>query len=208
MNSDDSSAAYKRFLDSMRITADQWRDGMGFDIDSLAAVSASDKDSLARLLAARLEEHGDWREMEALAAIGTPAAKHALRQALNSSNLETRLQAAKHLLEIGEPVDLEGIIIAALRGTGLSNGLSQAIDIAEQHPSPGLQQALLDLALNGTEEQRIHCAALALYHGGKADEAFDWNHRPFFLRFGDDDRRVQIEAYRELCARLGVAPQI
>jgi HEAT repeat protein len=145
--------------------------------------------------------------MEALAAIGTPAAKNAIRQALNSANLETQLQAAKRLSEIGEPVDLEGIIIAALRGTGLSSGLSQAIDIAEQHPSPRLQQALLDLALNGTEEQRIHCAALALYHGGKADEAFDWNHRPFFLRFGDDDRRVQIEAYRELCARLGITPK-
>ena len=191
----------------MRITADQWRDGIGFDLDSLAALSASEKDSVTQLLASRLAEHGDWREMEALAAIGTPAAKDALRQALNSSKLETRLQAAKRLSEIGEPVDLEGIIIAALRGTGLSSGLSRALDIAEQHPSPRLQQALLDLALNGTEEQRIHCAALALYHGGKADEAFDWNHRPFFLRFGDDDRRIQIEAYKELCSRLGISPQ-
>ena len=191
----------------MRITADQWRDGIGFDLDSLAALSASEKDSLTPLLANRLAEHGDWRDMEALAAIGTPAAKSAIRQALNSSNLETQLHAAKQLSEIGEPVDLEGIIIAALRGTGLSSGLSQALDFAEQHPSPRLQQALLHLALNGTEDQRIHSAALALYHGGKADEAFDWNHRPFFLRFGDDDRRVQIEAYRELCARLGLAPR-
>jgi len=203
----DSSAAYQKFLESMRITADQWRDGIGYDLDALAAVSSSDKDSLTPLLANRLADHGDWRDMEALAAIGTAEAKNAIRQSLNSPKLETQLNAAKRLREIGEAVDLEGIIIAALRGTGLSSGLSQALDVAEQHPSPRLQQALLDLALNGTEEQRIHCAALALYHGGKADEAFDWNHRPFFLRFGDDDRRVQIEAYRELCARLGVVPQ-
>src|SRR5262245_38052397 len=107
MNSDDSSAAYKKFLDSMRITADHWRDGIGYVLAALVAVSASDIDSLIRLLASRLAEHGDWREMEALAAIGTPAAKNAIRQALNSSNLETQLQAAKQLSEIGEPVDME-----------------------------------------------------------------------------------------------------
>ena len=45
-------------------------------------------------------------------------------------------------------------------------------------------------------------AALALYLGGKAEEAFDWNHRPFFLRFVDENRSVQIDAYKELCARL------
>jgi hypothetical protein len=80
--------------------------------------------------------------------------------------------------------------------------------MAEAHPTPRIQETLLDLALNGDEEHRIHCAALALYLGGKSDEAFDWNHRPFFLRFGDSDRRVQIEAYKELCERLGVAPKI
>jgi hypothetical protein len=104
-------------------------------------------------------------------------------------------------------VDLESVIIEALRGTDLSNGLSQAIDAAEEHPSPRIQETLLDLALNGNEDQRIQCAALALYLGGKADEAFDWNHRPFFLRFGEEDRKTQIEAYQELCQRLGVTPK-
>ena len=99
-------------------------------------------------------------------------------------------------------------IIKALRETSLYGGFSQALDTAEEHPTPRIQETLLDLALNGDEEHRIHCAALALYLGGKAEEAFDWNHRPFFLRFGDSDRNVQIEAYKELCARLGVAPKL
>jgi hypothetical protein len=191
----------------MQITVDEWRDGIGFDLDALRAATLPERDALTSTLAERLAQHGDWREMEALAEIGTEPAINAIREALKSPNLETQLNAAKRLAEIGDPVDFEGVIIMALRNTGLSGGLSQAIDLAEQHPSPRLQEALLDLALNGSEEQRIHCAALALYHGGKADEAFDWNHRPFFLRFGDEDRRVQIEAYKELCGRLGVAPK-
>lgn len=208
MNPDTVSTAHKKFMKSMQITQDEWRDGIGFDLDALREVTDSERDSLTLILAQQLTDHGDWRHMEALAAIGTTAATDAIRESLKSKNMETRLHAAKFLAEIGEPADLEDTIIATLRGTDLSSGLSQAIDLAEQHPSPRLQETLLDLALNGTEEQRIHCAALALFHGGKADEAFDWNHRPFFLQFGDEDRQVQIEAYKELCERLGIAPKL
>jgi hypothetical protein len=200
-------AAYSKFLRSMQITVDEWRDGIGFDLESLREATPAERDALVPALAERLAQHGDWREMEALAAIGTEAAKEALRGSLQNPNLETQLHGAKYLTQMGEPVDLEAKIIAALRNTSLSGGLSQALDLAEQHPSPRLQETLLDLALNGSEEQRIHCAAMALYHGGKADEAFDWNHRPFFLRFGAADRRVQIEAHKELCGRLGVTPK-
>ena len=201
------SAAYSKFLRSMQITVDEWRDGVGFDLESLREVTPAERDALVPALAERLAQHGDWREMEALATIRTKEAREAIRSGLQHPNLETQLYAARYLAEIGEPVDLEGQIIRALRSTTLSSGLSPALDLAAQHPSPRLLQALLDLALNGSEEQRIHCAAMALYHGGKAEAAFDWNHRPFFLRFGDDDRRVQIEAYKELCRRLGVTPK-
>src|SRR5262245_4415499 len=208
MKSENSSPAYKKFVNSMQITSDQGRDGIGFDLDTLEQVSETERENLTRMLTERLDEYGDWREMDALMLIGTPAAKDAVRRASTSPNLETQLHAAKKLAEAGDPVDLEGIIIVTLRNTDRSSGLSQAIHLAEQYPSPRLQEALLDLALNGSEEQRIHCAALALYHGGKAESPFDWDHRPFFLRFGDDDRQVQIDAYKELCQRLGIQPKL
>jgi hypothetical protein len=201
------SEAYNAFIASMRITVDEWRDGIGFDLDALQNVTKSERDELVKVLSERLKKKADWREIEALAAIGTAPAKKAIHYALDHADPETRLHAAEHLAEMGEPDRLESAIIQSLRTAKAMEGLSKAIDMAEEHPSPRIQETLLDLALNGDEDQRIHCAALALYLGGKAEEAFDWNHRPFFLQFGDQDRRVQIQAYKELCERLGVPPK-
>jgi len=192
----------------MTIDVEKWRDGVGFDVEALKQVTIEERDSLVKTLEERLRASGDWREIEALAAIGTTQAIDVIRQASKSGSSETRLHAAKQIAEIDGSENLDAAIVEALRNTRLFGGLSRALDLAEQHPSPRIQETLLDLALNGTEEQRVNCAALALYLGGKADEAFDWNHRPFFLRFGDNDRNVQIEAYKELCSRLGVTPKI
>ena len=189
------------------MTVEKWREGIGFDLAALRNVTDSERASLVKMLEKRLETHGDWREVEALAEIGTTEAKEAIRRAIDHGSPETRLYAADQLAKMDETQHLEGAIVEALRKTSLFGGLSQALDLAEENPSPLIQETLLDLALNGDEEQRIHCAALALYLGGKAEEAFDWNHRPFFLRFGDNDRNIQIEAYKELCSRLGVTPR-
>jgi hypothetical protein len=202
------SQAYIGFVASMTMTLEKWREGIGFDLAALKNVSDSERASLVKMLEERLETDGDWREIEALGEIGTTEAKEAIRRAIGHGSPETRLYAADQLAKMDETQYLEGAIIEALRKTSLFGGLSQALDRAEENPSPRIQETLLDLALNGDEEQRIHCAALALYLGGKSEEAFDWNHRPFFLRFGDNDRNVQIEAYKELCTRLGVTPRL
>jgi hypothetical protein len=196
------SAAYQAFLSSMKIGLEEWREGIGYNLEALAGVTDVERDLLLDLLAARLKDDPDWRDVEALATIGTDAAKKVLRDVAESGDPEVRARAAEALNEMGEPAYLESAIIAGLRGTALFGGLSQVLDMAEENPTPAIQETLLDLALNGNDEQRIHCAALALYLGGKADEAFDWNHRPFFLKFSDDDRNVQIEAYNELRRRL------
>jgi hypothetical protein len=192
----------------MEISYSDWRDGTSYDLEALRNITTAERIAAVEILSERLAATPNWRDIEALGLIDTPAARAAIRKAVENADSETRLHAAEELTDLGEPVDLDDVIIEVLRTSDLSNGLSQAIDLAEEHPSPRIQEALLDLALEGNHDQRVHCAALALYLGGKADEAFDWNHRPFFLRFGEEERHTQIEAYKELCQRLGVAPKV
>lgn len=202
------SEAYNSFVASMRITVEDWREGKGYDLNALDHVSEAERQDLVNVLAEELRDNPDWRQAEALAAIGTPAAVRVLRTAMQTANPELRIHIAGELAALGEPADLESAIIEALRNTTLSSGFSYAIDTAAEHPTPRIRETLLDVSLNGDAERRIHCAALALYLGGQADEPFDWNHRPFFLRFGDEDPKVRMDAYKELCERLGVAAKV
>jgi HEAT repeat protein len=208
MRTQTASPAYQNFLSSMEISYEDWHDGVGYDLEALKQITDPERDAVVKLLEERLETTPDWRDLEALAAIGTPEARQTIRKALEGGDIETRMRAAEELVALGEEAELESVIIEGLGTTSLGSGLSKAIDLAEEHPSARIQEALLDLSLNGNEDQRIQSAALALYLGGQADEAFDWDHRPFFLRFGDENRAIQIEAYLELCRRLGATPKL
>ncbi|MCK5744708.1 MAG: hypothetical protein KAH44_00765, partial [Oricola sp.] len=68
---------------------------------------------------------------------------------------------------------------------------------------PEVIDALLIAALRGDGEAAVHFAALLLYLRGKAEGAFDWSRRPFFLRFNTDDENEREAAFRELCAEIG-----
>jgi hypothetical protein len=41
---------------------------------------------------------------------------------------------------------------------------------------------------------------------GQAREPFDWDQRPFFLRFQTEDPAERRAAFRELCGRIGIDP--
>src|SRR4030095_11782964 len=85
------SPAYAAFLSSMEMNLEKWREGIGFDLTSLKNVTEVERDLLVQLLVKRLEKEGDWREIEALAAIATPEAMDAIRRAAEHGSSETRL---------------------------------------------------------------------------------------------------------------------
>jgi hypothetical protein len=195
-----ASSAYEAFLRSMSINADRWRDGIGYDLQALAGMTESERDSIAGLLVGRLAGQGDWRDVQALGAIATPQAIEALRRGADGARPEIRAHCAQQLAAIGEPVDMDAVIAGALRNTRLHGGFDAALQLAERHPTPHVRETLLDLALNGADSEiRVACAAMALFLGGKADSPYDWNHRQLFLRFAEDDRAARLAAHRELC---------
>jgi hypothetical protein len=201
------TAAYTKFKDSTNITYERWHDGIGYDLDALARPSEPERAAVADDLIRRLEQgEGDWRDVEALAALNPPRARAALEKGLPRARLELRLHIARALEGLGVPVEIDRIIADILRRGTYEDGLSLALDLAPHHATPHLRAVLLACARDGHRDVRGHAAALTLYLAGHADSPFDWRHRPFFLQFGADDRATRERAYAELCRRIGHPP--
>jgi len=47
---------------------------------------------------------------------------------------------------------------------------------------------------------------MLMFIHGKADAAFDWNQRPFFLQFHTEDAAERRHHFRELCEKIAVDP--
>jgi hypothetical protein len=194
--------AANRFLESMKMTFDMWHDGTGYDLDALKRLTPPERNSIEKLLVSRHPR--DWRDIEALAHIDTPTARSLLESALKSADPKVRREAMRCAGEKAIPADREKLVIHAIRTKGLYDGLSEVIDeIPDFHP-PAVIDALFHGALTGNGEAAVHFAALLFYLHGKAKEPFDWEHRPFFLRFNTSDRNERRAAFRELCATVGV----
>jgi hypothetical protein len=199
------SDAYERFKASMNIGYEQWHDGVGYDLDALDEMTDSEKQDIEHLLIARKDS--DWRDAEALARLGSARAVEALHESMKGPNREVRLRAAERLRDAGHSVDLEALIVEALGHGELGDGLGQAEMLAEEHPTEAVKRALLTGALCAGDGRGVRFSALLLYLHGLAPEAFDWNQRPFFLKFtGDPDRPERREAFAELCAKIGADP--
>ena len=183
---------------------EKWHDGVGYDLDALGELSAAQRREIEEELIRR--QPPDWRDIEALARLDSPAAREAVEAALKSSDAKVRAEAMRHAADKSDPKDREKRLIASLKKDGLYGGLSEAIDEVEDFHPPGVIDALFRGALDRDGEAAVHFAALLMFLHGKAKEPFDWDHRPFFLRFHTDDRAERRAVFRELCERVGVDP--
>jgi hypothetical protein len=59
--------------------------------------------------------------------------------------------------------------------------------------------------INGDDDIRIHCAALALFLYGKAKSNFDMEQKIVF-EFRDPDRSKRIDPFFRFCHLIGVNP--
>jgi hypothetical protein len=191
---------YERFIESMHIGFEQWHDGTGYDLSALAAMTIEERGDVEAILISHLSGNdGDWRDVEALSAMATPNASAAVKGAAKHRNLEVR-NYALGLLAKAEPLsagEMEDEIVRAVeRG---------ALDLAQSHPTPRIKRAVLDCArLANAPATRVNAAALLMYLCGKAEEPFDWNQRPFFLRFATMDNQELRAAWVELRERTGI----
>lgn len=191
-----------RFLASMAIDYDKWREGIGYDLEALRAASPAERATIEGVLINHWPR--GWRDVEALAQLSSDAARAALRDGLRDDDAEVRAAVVRHAPQL---VSGEERLASLLRGIaqatsfhGLDAVLSEA---ADYHPAP-VVDALFRAALHRSGDVAVHFAALLFFLHGLTDEPFDWDHRPFFLRFHTEDRAERESAFRELCASVKV----
>ena len=185
----------------------EWHDGIGYDLDALAALPPEDREVAEDLLVAR--RAADWRDIEALDHLGSPRALRELRKALRVKSVDVRISAARRLAdrELLSGTEIEAIIVDALAQTTILDGMVKTLRFAAAHPTPGVRVKLLSCALHGNEDIRVHCAALVHFLCGGSSSHFDMNFQAFYCRFGAKDRGERRAAYLELCTMIGVEPR-
>jgi hypothetical protein len=196
-----ASEAWERFEDSLRLDYERWHDGVPIDLDALAALEGEERGwAEARLLGGT----PSWREVQALAVLDTPAARAALRTVLDGTDQEARMAVVRHAPSVLDDGELDAQLVAGLATATIGGGLTSVLDLVEAHHPPVVLDALLAGARDRPGDAAVHLAALADFLLGPATEAFDWDHRPLYLRFhalpGSAER---LEAWQELLTRCG-----
>ena len=204
MKSPQKSSPLIRFKLSMDIDYEKWHDGVGYDLEALREATPGERKEIENIIITRSSL--DWRDIEALAEINTPRSRATIKSAASKSSIETSIAAIRYMRELFTDSECISIIVDALRSAKLYGGLSQALDIvADFHP-----QEVVSELLRGVKQREgdvaVLYAAMLLYIYGKSKEPFDWEKRPFLLRFNTEDAADRHEAYLELCRILNVKP--
>lgn len=185
-----------RFRASMALDFEKWKDGIGYDVALIESANEKEKAAIESLLLSRSVD--DWRDVEALAALGTPAADSRLTELLATGTVAIAVAVLRHASRLVSDVDRTRVLVRALESSDFSSGLTQAMLEVESHHPPEVIDALFDAVIARDGTCACHFAAMLMFLHQKAAEPFDDALRPYFLRFttGDPVRR------RELCDDL------
>ncbi|MEO7412595.1 MAG: hypothetical protein ABIZ81_04500 [Opitutaceae bacterium] len=200
----DPKSILARFKASMEIDYEKWHDGIGYDLDLIKQANPEELKAIEDLLIER--RNSDWRDVEALAALNSPRANDALKAAFKSGDTQVRMAVHSHAPELMTESERTASLVNALRGADNYSGLTQALLEVETFHPPEIMTALLRGLMDRDGGTACHFAAMLYFLHGKSASAFDWNHRPFFLRFNTPDLAEREKAVRELCETIGADP--
>src|SRR5271157_2414874 len=159
-----------RFEESMNINYEKWHDGIGYDLKALQDSSPKERQQIEEVLLKR--NPLDWRDVEALAELGTPLALERLRAAKVDSNPEVRMAVNRFAPDLINNDERASSIVSSLRNATFFGGLSQTLDQVEEfHPQKVIDE-LLRGCIHREGEVAVHFAAMILFIYGKTKEPF------------------------------------
>ena len=186
--------AYKRFKDSMIIDYGKWRDGEPYDIAALAGVTPAERD----LLVDEIIERGgslDWRDVEALRALGTEKALKRVGKAAQKQHDGGGAEALITEIETkGWSDETEKRLIEMLENMrSMESASDRLYELCEQHPTPAVMAQLMRNARTQSDEtMRYSAGAFLLYLAGHDDNWYGLNDkfRPHLLDLNSSDYKT------------------
>jgi hypothetical protein len=188
----------------MKIDYEKWHDGIGYDLDIIRSATPEELVEIESLLVSR--GVADWRDVEALALLNTSDAGALLRKTLTSGDHQLVAAVMAHAPDLASEEQRIANLVAALEGSAIYGGLTQALELVDEFHPPQVVDALFRGLLTRDGETAVHFAAMLMYIHGQAESAFDWDQRPFFLKFNTEDRAERQTLFRELCGRVQIDP--
>lgn len=169
------SPAWSKFLASLTIGLDEWRDGIGYDVASFAAMHPEERGMIRQWLRTRLTDVGhmiEWRELEAANALGD---SEVLRSLADHHARDVRLRVQSLL---GNSADIEAELCGVLREANDRGEIVRAEMLIPSHPTAAVKAALLDrLAKNDSYFVTLAMTMLEVFEG-----ADGWAERPLLFR--------------------------
>jgi hypothetical protein len=187
------SAACSRFRQSMMLDYGKWRDGEPYDIAALSEITDEERGLITDELIAKASL--DWRDVEALRALGTPKAlRRIAKAAVDQADGGGAEALVQQIDSAGWSAETEKRLIAMLEDLRSMEGASDRLyGLCERYPTPAVMQQLMRNARTQSDEtMRYSAGAVLLYLTGHAGDwhGLDKAHRPHLLDLNSDDYKT------------------
>jgi hypothetical protein len=199
-----NSPAYQRFLDSMPMNLERWRDGIGYDLEAIDGCTEDERASIETLLLSRPND--DWRDIEALAKLGSPRAIERLRRLAEEGPLAQALEVIARAPELVDAERSTACIARAFDDAPTPEVIARATDLAEYHPAPVVVGAILRRLVMSNGPTAYDLGALLLVMHGILSSRWDMDERPLLLGLTDSDPGRRAGAIEEIVRRCAAGP--
>ena len=183
---------WTRFVNSLETTYDSRRDGEGYDLDALQAMSEIERGAIRELIKTRLSNPSpDWRDMEAAKALDQTAA---IQQLTSDEDPVVRVQASELL---GDDGAVARELTRTIRESQDRTAVSRALDRVPDHPTAEVKAALIE-RVQALDSHFINAAMVLLEAFGNVADT--WAERPFLFRVQEEGASGPL--MQELLARV------
>ncbi len=148
----------------------------------------------------------DWRDVDALAELGTDRARAALRDAaMGGGSPEVAQRVLAVAPDVVDQDEAVASIVDALGRATVFDGLTATLRVVEAFHPPAVIDALFEAARTREGVVAFHTAAMLLQLHGHIESVDDpGDARTFLLRFSAPPEMAdRMAAFDELCARCG-----